>query len=227
MADDANGTKLPGPADALFQSAPPELPDKQSDPPPEPSFENDYFNWLDSQVWDFRYRDGWFEAGELLARDLAQHNATWSMIDTPEPLSTTLPMLYCYRHFLEISLKQLVLVLAKLSGLPACAKMTHRLSVLWTEVQRHKPRSCGADLPGSEETDEHVERLIAEFDGFDPTSETFRYRRDTRGHLHEERVPAADMKQLMDVMGKLRRYFDEALKRADHQVWLKTDPQPD
>jgi hypothetical protein len=185
----------------------------KSTPRPEDSSVLD-FPWDDE--WDYAYQQGYFWAGDNLAHDLIDREAIEKAPAGRELYGVDLPMLYCYRHFLEISLKRLIQVLVPLTDLDVSSDINkeHGLMPLWNEAKRlmaaaFSPPSAGDD------TEQHVERAINDFHQYDPSSQTFRYRRDTSGKPHEDRLPHADLRQLIKTMRGLHNYFQGCESYAD------------
>jgi hypothetical protein len=173
-------------------------------------------SYFDDEMWDARYRDGYFWAAENLARDLLNSEALKREDPDREFLGVHLPMLYCYRHYLEVSLKRLIFIWAPLSQLNVRKGLDkeHGLEPLWNEAKRHGEEVFGPPDPNSE-TDSAVEQCIIAFHELDPTSQTFRYRRDLSGRPHEGQIPPADLQQLMRTMRGLHNYFWSCEYRAE------------
>ena len=113
------------------------------------------------------------------------------------------PIVFNYRHFIELSLKYIIATYGGTVGIAANWN-DHELDTLW--------RTFGKVLKGygnqdSNETDPIVAEIVAEFAKLDPRSFSFRYPVDRNGkpvRLSEEEV---DLAALADVMHGLHGYF--------------------
>ncbi|MGD8451946.1 MAG: hypothetical protein PVJ57_09020 [Phycisphaerae bacterium] len=164
-------------------------------------------------LWDLDYRNGWFRGGENLALDLLQQEDLKQIQPEREFRGVYLPMLYCYRHYLEVSLKFLIEDAHSIIGDSDCVHVKvdlqkeHGLMPLWNEAKRQMVAALGEPPDPTDDTDKQVERLINEFHQFDPRSQTFRYRRDKRGRTQENSIPRTDLEQLVKTMRALRNFF--------------------
>lgn len=213
-SDPVNDFPWPNRKDRPFRSKPPQV--RQPKPVPTSAAEQ-VFQEMEDLHWDYEYRDGYFWAGENLARDLGDRE-TLEKDGTGRRLDGVyLPMLYCYRHYLEVSLKYMIKILKPLSGLDAAIDLQkeHGLMPLWNEAKRHMKGTVDAPKGGSDDADKNVERLINEFHRIDASSQTFRYRRDKHDRPQEGSIPSIDLDQLINVMRGLRNYFSHCEERAD------------
>ncbi|MFH1417471.1 MAG: hypothetical protein ABII12_04195 [Planctomycetota bacterium] len=163
------------------------------------------FNAMVNQHRDDLHREAWFWAGHNLARDIVQQGELKKWDPTREFRGLLLPMLYCYRHYLELALKHLIEELGSLSRFHSTLDLTktHRLMQLWNAA-----KGLASNLFDDDENDKNVERLLNEFHQFDPSSQTFRYRRDKHGRPHDDSIPSPDLLELIRVMKGLRNYFE-------------------
>jgi hypothetical protein len=89
-----------------------------------------------------------------------------------------LPVLYLYRHYVEASLKGILLEAKVAYELSYDIPMKHQLDSLWSLLQTH----VGAKRAAVEQVwFDRASELIAELHRVDPDSMTFRYPTDTRG----------------------------------------------
>lgn len=168
-----------------------------------------FFAHLHDQAMDWAYLDGYFFAAENLAYDLLNAEELKATQREREFYGVGLPMLYCYRHYLELALKDQIDLWSRVSHLPRRARLdtTHALMPLWNEVKRHQARTT----PGVENGDKTiagVERSMNEFHQYDPKSQTFRYRLNVAGNKHDDQLPKTDLRNLIRTMRGLKNYFD-------------------
>ena len=114
------------------------------------------------------------------------------------------PIIFNYRHFLELSLKYIISTYGQSAGIGPLWK-THNLENL-RQAFRETLRGFGVDL----KTDEHkaVNRIIVEYAKVDPGSFAFRYPINTSGDPIELDFEHVDLANLKSVMAGLATYFD-------------------
>jgi hypothetical protein len=78
----------------------------------------------------------------------------------------------CWRHFTELQMKNLILLSREYLREPIELPRTHRLNVLWRVVRQCLERAWPDD---DHRALNEAGRIILQLDGFDPTSEHFRY----------------------------------------------------
>ena len=124
-------------------------------------------------VGDF-HAAGYRQAAEiLLRRFLADPEGTACERD-----SLVLPVLFLFRHYLELRFKDIIVYGQVLSGQPAQWRHGHDLESLWAEVQD----LCNV-VYGSPASAEFVSvgECVSDLRQLDPNSESFRYPRDRNG----------------------------------------------
>lgn len=113
------------------------------------------------------------------------------------------PIVFNYRHFIELSLKYLIATYGPSVGVEA-NWTKHELEFLWTEFVRVLDGYGHEDL---EETDPVVAQTIAEFAKVDPGSFSYRYPVDRKGNPIPLSHEQLDLAALADVMQALDGYF--------------------
>lgn len=108
------------------------------------------------------------------------------------------PILFLYRQYLEISLKEILLYAEELRDGDLDVPRTHNLDSLWKRCQSAvKAVDDGAFVDEIDVIDDTVEQ----FSMLDPTSSTFRYPVDTEGYPVKylvDRVNIRSLRQEMD-----------------------------
>lgn len=118
---------------------------------------------------------GYRQAAEvLLRRFLADPEGTAGERD-----SLVLPILFLFRHYLELRFKDIIVYGQVLSGQPARWPHGHDLEDFWTEMQGLCKGIYGPDLPR-----EFVQigKCVTDLCQLDPNSTRFRYPRDAHGY---------------------------------------------
>jgi len=168
-----------------------------------------FFEHLHDEAIELAYRDGYYFAAENLAYDLLSADGLKVAQPEREFYGVRLPLLYCYRHYLELALKDQIDLWSRVSNLKRDDRLDteHGLMRLWNEVKRHQSRAT-SNAEKSDETIASVERCLNEFHQYDPTSQSFRYRRGVTGNTHDDQIPETDLCKLIRTMKGLKNFFD-------------------
>jgi len=117
------------------------------------------------------------------------------------------PVVFLYRHYIEIRLKEIVTQGSILLASPKRAPKTHNLQNLWGHARRTlEELSLGEPVEDSEA----VEELIGQFHEVDPSSTAFRYPRDTRGHGSVCGMQTVNLRHVATLMKDSGAYLDAA-----------------
>lgn len=122
------------------------------------------------------YSYGYKEAVEILIQKTLAHQTTLDAI--------VYPMVYCARHYLELSLKKIIESISKINFvydghfIPPDVK-SHSVFYLWGEVKR-----ISAVDERYEKGINSLEEYINDYPGIDDSAETFRYPVDHDGNKH-------------------------------------------
>lgn len=138
--------------------------------------------------------DGYKEAADVLVEK--------AMADRFLRHGLIYPILFCYRHFIELSLKYVISEYGHLTAEPPNSK-DHDLEVLWP-VFRKIVTYCEE---GDTEALTAVEAIVAEFAKLDPQSFTFRYPTNRKGDLIAINMDNIDLSNLRDTMEGVANYF--------------------
>lgn len=115
--------------------------------------------------------------------------------------SLIFPIVFLYRHYVEIRLKSLLHDGNRLLDREHKQKSEHQLSKLWPKV-----RSILDELWPNEEGEDlkAMDSLIAQFEEVDPRSTTFRYPKDFDGNNSLKLdVPRVNLRNLAEVVGAM------------------------
>lgn len=116
------------------------------------------------------------------------------------------PVLFCYRHYLEVMLKQLLRDARRLydvedHSIPG----THSLIALWDKLE-----PLMLTHTGDPATYANVRASLAQFDHLDPRSDSYRYPVDKKGDPHLKGVRKVDLGQVSAVVQRLAGFLDGA-----------------
>ena len=130
------------------------------------------------------------------------------------------PMIFLYRQYLELRLKELLLSGKRSVGESGDFEETHELPRLWKPCQKilaeHWPEEpC--------ETWDNVSRLIDEFHKIDPSGEAFRYPYTSKMKGRKITVPAncVGVRNFYEVMQRLAAFFEAHSEGID--AWRRED----
>jgi hypothetical protein len=121
--------------------------------------------------------------------------------------SLIFPIVFLFRHYTELRLKELVQSAADLLDLPADWKCKHRIDILW---HRLKPLLRDVEPDGSERDLDNAERLLLELAARDPISTEFRYPEDMDGKRHLADLQRIDVVNFFMAMSQLSALLDGA-----------------
>jgi len=113
------------------------------------------------------------------------------------------PIIFNYRHFIELSLKYLLATFGPTVGVKPNWQ-SHDLATLWASF-REMLAEYGDHDP--DETNPVVETIVVEFAKIDPNSYSYRYPVDSKGNAIPVTVAELDLESLKDVMEGVDGYF--------------------
>ena len=140
--------------------------------------------------------DGYKTAGDLMV-EAAGH-------DDLARDTLVFPIIFSYRHFLEISLKYLLATYGPTVGIEPNWR-SHDLATLWGSVLQVLERYGTTD---PDDADSNVGAIILEFAKIDPASYAYRYPVDRNGRLLPVARNDLHLPTLADVMNGIANYFD-------------------
>ena len=111
------------------------------------------------------------------------------------------PILFLYRHHLELALKDLIQDCLSLLGREEVFPKTHRIDMLWQTccglLDEISPGlRCGEEV-------RNTTRLMLDFQKVDPTSEAFRYPEDRQGNRPLSDKATFYLEAVREVVGKI------------------------
>ncbi len=138
---------------------------------------------------------GFKKAGDLLVDKTREDNYDRSVL--------IYPIIFCYRHSLELALKYIITTYGRAAGVRPNTK-EHNLALLWPHcravIEYFDPEN---DDPGLDA----VEACIAEFAKIDPGSDTFRYPTNSEGQSITINLPPVNLLELRDTMEAIHNFF--------------------
>jgi len=154
--------------------------------------------WIpnDAAQWH-RYASGYKEAGERVYE-------SWVALSDD---SLVFPIVFLYRHYVELRLKELLQSAESYLDLPRSWRSDHDIGVLWGHLARLLPEIF-PDEPAADL--QNAGRILHELAEGDPFSFHFRYPETTKGKKHLEDVERLDIASFVDAMRRLSTFLDGA-----------------
>jgi hypothetical protein len=118
--------------------------------------------------------------------------------------SLVYPIIFAYRHYIELALKTLIATYGPRVGVEAIWN-THRLQPLWDAFTRMVE---GYRQPDPDDADPIVAECLAQFAKIDPDSFSHRYPMTTDGRPLPLTVDRLDLDHLADLMEAIEDYFN-------------------
>ena len=117
------------------------------------------------------------------------------------------PIVFLYRQYLELRLKEIILLGTRLKGKPEGFPKHHRIDELWAHARPHIEE---VSLKGLHEELDATEKLVKEFGALDPDGMAFRYPVDPKGKMHLPEWTVINLRRLGDTMQKIGNLLDGA-----------------
>ncbi len=113
------------------------------------------------------------------------------------------PIVFLYRQYIELALKDLVSLLRRLETHDSGYPQTHSLHSLWSEAKRLINQHYREDqMPDGIK---HVDQCVNEFHNLDSQSDAFRYPHSKKGKVYDP--PRFDLPHLRDGMREVERFL--------------------
>jgi hypothetical protein len=129
------------------------------------------------------------------------------------------PILFGYRHYIELSLKEVIRDARQLLDKEGTSPETHNLEHLWNTAE--PLLRAIADSP---DTFRAVRECLGHFARLDPISENFRYPVTTKGELTiPEKLHNLDLGRVREVMERLAGFLDAVTTHTSVELENKLD----
>ncbi|CUQ24058.1 hypothetical protein [Bacteroides thetaiotaomicron] len=171
-------------------------------------------NWLStSKDTFFSYSEGYRLAGESLFGEIQENEYCYKRF-------LTYPMIFCYRQFIELRLKELIFLGRRIIDLSDEVKITHSISRLF-EIY-------AIDILPNIDTNidiklfEVISRIINELENIDNNSMSFRYP-VLKNLTPSITLPNMDINNFKIVMDRLSNFFDRQLEIMQYSENMKQE----
>lgn len=151
---------------------------------------------------------GYFRAGEVLVEQAEK--------DRLDQARLIYPLMFCYRHALEVALKYLIEEYGPMADVYLPEKRDHNLIELW---KLHQKLSEPFNLGANSEAEAAVGLIVKDFHEFDESGFNFRYATDSKGGAIEYKSGVVSLSTLKKVMKAVEHFFDGSM---DYYYNLKT-----
>lgn len=163
------------------------------------------------------YIVGYKEAADLLVNSVEQRKGTAD--------SLIFPIVFLYRHYIELRLKSLLHDGRRLLDRDHKEKSEHQLSKLWPHV-RDILNELWPD--GDAKQIKAVDTLIEQFEKADPRSTFFRYPKNFEGEKSVQlHTPRVNLRNLSEVVGAMSIILEGSAAAISEYQGYKDDMQSD
>ena len=160
-------------------------------------YETQLTHWLPEHP----YNEGFRRAAEILGDHISRFPA--------DIQDLTMPVMYCYRHAVELRLKHLWTVATWLSASGAQPLKGHDLRALWDQVKLILSQRIPPHRRGLSELDT-AEIVVHELAELDPRGEGFRYPEKRGGGPSLQPDVSVNLHNVWTVMPRLLEFLDDA-----------------
>lgn len=171
---------------------------------------NACLNWA-GKSWTL-YATGYLEAARILVRYVEENRCQQDAL--------VYPIVFLYRQYLELTLKNLVTTISNLLDDPVPVGYKHSLVDQWKQLPPLTARleeAMGQQVLASPEQRDEIRERIAEFETLDRTSLAFRYPEDKVG---ENPLPPdlthINLRRFREGMDRLAYLLDQLTVSADY-----------
>jgi len=141
--------------------------------------------------WEL-YATGYKDAADILAQRVMETQRSADVL--------IYPIVFLYRHYLELRLKEIIVAGQELLDHPPDLKLIHGLDILWKSC----PKIFDEVWPGSSKDELNaVEDCIMQFYKTDPQSMSFRYPATKDGQPTLPGLQHINIRNLQEVMGRI------------------------
>lgn len=166
--------------------------------------------------WEYDYASAYKEAADELVRGVLDQRLA--------PDSAVYPILFLYRHYIELILKGIVAIGAKLEKATVSYEKIHAINDLWRKARARLEQA----FPEAEKTDtDIVEQCIREFATWDASGEASRYARRKNGASTWNGTKQLNLANMRDVMSRMAGLLDGSYEGMCEQLQCQADMDAD
>lgn len=171
--------------------------------------------WISTPANKFLlYSEGYKEAGKRIYEYCIENSFYSNLL--------VYPMIYNFRQFLELRLKELILMGNEYVETGEDFPDEHSLMILWNKYRNELLPNIESSIDSK--ILDNVEKLISEFNSIDPKSMSFRYPLTKAPNRVESlKMSTIDIVNFKKTMDKLIRFFDWQWDMISHYKDLKQE----
>jgi hypothetical protein len=166
--------------------------------------------------WIIAYALSFKEAADIIVLQVESGSTS--------PDAVNYPVVFLYRHYLELILKGLIRVGRSLTYEPAAFPITHQLSKLWAEF---RPLIEDVYPQGDKVYTDTVEHCVLEMDTIDGGGDASRYGEDRTGQPTFPKELLINLTNLRDVMNRVSGFlegsYDWMHELLQHQADMESE----
>ena len=160
----------------------------------------------------YPYGVGYRKAGEILLQ--------WVLSEQRDQDFLVYPIVFLFRHHVELMLKQIIVLAARLREDHVRFPRGHDLASLWAQCKARL-----MEVSGPETTLEVVESLVDELGSIDPGSDSFRYHLDGLGRPTLPGITHINLHHFALVMDGLTNFLDACHTQLTEENRWKEESQ--
>lgn len=145
----------------------------------------------------YAYSRGYFHAGERLIRSVFSNQLSMDVL--------IYPIIFCFRHGIELAIKDLVIILPELWNQTNAIQLTHDLLDNWTLIKGYLSQE---PFPSNDSTPDDVEKVLTDLIALDPDGQTFRFPSARDGKLFLQDTAIINLEVFADAMSLVTVAFD-------------------
>lgn len=168
----------------------------------------------DAQANWYVYVLGYKKAGDVLVK-FAQSNPMY--LD-----SIVYPIIFLYRHYLELAIKIIILRGSKLIGKNISHNNSHKLSTLWCLSKKILAEVFRGD---KEPEFSKLDIVISEFDRLDSSSFEFRYPVNREGKPNHPDMSKINVRLLSDIFEDVERMMEFCTDAIEYKISINEEWQ--
>lgn len=142
--------------------------------------------------------------------------------NTAQQDAVVYPILFLYRHYLEIAIKSLIRKARVLGDISEPLENDHKLKKLW-EICSQQIKKNGSNYFEKEHT--HIARIIDQFCKVDPFSTSFRYPTDKKGRPSLPGITNIDIQTVKIIIGKISDILEIEETTMDELLQIRSATQ--
>lgn len=178
-------------------------------------------NWPDKKKSLFSKRKDWWNLARIKITNLDEGFSVYSqaykdaadiLVEHTKKDKTSInflvyPILFLYRHYIELALKELIYVASQYLEKEQSAFNSHDLIFLWNKAKKLISELNIDIIDISEDDIKAVENQIKQFNELDKSSMTFRYPVDKKGDVFKNLSDYINVENIKEILDGLYAWF--------------------